>query len=226
MKSLSQNDASRSVLKQSQKVEFPYIIDAFNVHIEVHENVFSPKHFFGWEIFTRNFPDFRDKSVLEIGAGTGVTSIYLAKNGAKKVLATDISPYAVKNIKSNIKLNGLTNIEARQSDIYDKIKKSEKFDYIYWNMPFMPIKRGYEYKNVLERGLFDPGYEITERFIKEARNYLNSGGKILLGTGGDGFGDIKKLHKLAKKYDFSIKLIVEEKSIEIKPVNFLFYELF
>jgi release factor glutamine methyltransferase len=170
-----QNEESRVVLQQSQDEAFPYRIEAFGLPIFVFKDVFSPKHFNGWEIFTRNFPDFKGKSILEIGCGTGITSIYLAVNGASKVLAMDVNPEAVKNTQANIELNNLRNMETRESDIFEALDSSEKFDIIYWNMPFMPIEEGYNYQNVLERGLFDPGYKITETFLKESHKCLNGG---------------------------------------------------
>jgi release factor glutamine methyltransferase len=169
---IKQNEESRMVLQQSQNETFPYQIKAFDLPILVFKDVFSPKHFNGWEIFTRNFPDFKNKSILEIGCGTGVTSVYLAANGASKVIAMDINPEAVKNTQANIELNKLENLETRESDIFKALSLDEKFDIIYWNMPFMPIEEGYDYRNVLERGLFDPGYGITETFLRESSKHL------------------------------------------------------
>lgn len=193
--------------------------------IEVHENVFFPKYFNGSRIFTDNFPSFTGKTVLEIGAGTGITFLYLAKNGAKYVLSTDINKFSIQNINTNIKINNLANIQTRESDVFEKIKNSEKFDYIYWNMPFMPIENNYNYQNILEKGLFDPGYNLTKRFLSEAKLYLNKNGKVLVGTGGKNFGNTEKLIKIAKDNNFKTKLLIKEKSTEINPVNFLFYEL-
>jgi len=225
MKKISQNNASRKVLSDSQDENFPYEFSGLGVKILVFKNVFSPKHFYGWEIFTKKFPNVKNKTILEIGAGTGITSIYLAKHNAKFVLATDINSYAIKNIKANIILNKLKNIEVQKSDMFKGVKKNKRFDYIYWNMPFMPINSKYKYKSVLERGLFDPGYKITDRFLKESKFYLNENGKILLGTGGSNFGNESKLKELAVKYAYKLKLIARKRSMEINPVKFVLFEL-
>src|SRR5262245_10275310 len=93
----SQADVSRRILVDSQQERFPYVIEAFGLTLEVHEHVFSPKHFHGWEIFTRRFPEVQGQRVLEIGCGTGVTSLALLQRGARRVVAVDINPAAVEN---------------------------------------------------------------------------------------------------------------------------------
>jgi release factor glutamine methyltransferase len=222
---LEQNQDSRTVLTESQNETFPYQIEVFGIPILVFKDVFSPKHFNGWEIFTRNFPEFKNKSILEVGCGTGITSIFLATNGAREVLAVDINPQAVQNTLANIELNSLYNMRTRISDIFDHINSLERFDLIYWNMPFMPIEEDYNYQNVLERGLFDPGYELTNRFLTQAKDFLNPNGKVILGTGGQGFGEVEKTDELISLLGYNSKLITLEKSIEVSPVDFILYEL-
>ena len=147
---------SKKILKKSQGEEFPYVIKEFGLEIAVHKGVFSPKHFNGWKVFTRNFPSVNGEEVLEVGCGCGVTSLYLAKNGAKKVVAVDINLKAVRNTIDNTKRNDIQNIDVRYSNIYSAIKHIEKFDTIYWNTPFIYAPESYQYCSELERGLFDP----------------------------------------------------------------------
>src|ERR1700722_19105905 len=114
---MDQNAASRKVLAVSQNEKFPYEIRFGGLRVLVEKNVFSPKYFNGWKIFTLHFPKVNGKEILEIGCGTGITSLYLAKQGAKRVVAADVSSYAVHNTLKNVGLNGLKNIEVRKSDI-------------------------------------------------------------------------------------------------------------
>ncbi len=220
---MEQIEASKKILEESQKEAFPYTFNEFGLEIIVHEGVFSPKHFHGWRVFTQNFPNVDGETVLEIGCGHGATSIYLAKNGAKKVVAVDINKKAVENTLENAKRNNSPNVEVRVSDVYSAIEKSEKFDTIYWNTPFIYVPEDYEYISELERGLFDPGYKLTERFLEEAGSYLTQTGRILLGIGD--FGDIPKFKALAEKFGYSIKLLAKEDSTEMNPVDFQLYEL-
>jgi HemK-related putative methylase len=223
---MNQTMASKKVLSDSQKEIFPYEMSVFGLNIQVNEGVFSPKYFNGWHIFTKNFPDVSGKDVLEVGTGTGITALYLAKNGANSIVAVDINSDAVKNTKVNVKKNKLDKIiDTRESDIFSKVKKGEVFDVIYWNMPFMPANDDYQYSSDLERSLFDPGYKLTDRFLKEARNYLKENGSLIIGTGEGGFADIPKLMDIIKKYRYRHKLLIRKKSSEINPVYFRMYEL-
>lgn len=220
---LNQAEASKSVLEKSQQYEFPYSIKALGLNIIVHREVFSPEHFHGWEIFTSNFPIVKDEDVLEIGCGTGVTGIYLAKHGAKKVVAVDINPDAVANAKENVVINRADNVEVRESDIFSNIADTEKFHTIYWNLPFIYMSATYQYSSMLERGLYDPGYQYTERFLKEAKKHLLENGRVIAGMAD--FADLKRFCYLATKYGYTVRLIASEKSMEVKPVEFRLYEL-
>jgi methylase of polypeptide subunit release factors len=220
---MDQNTASRKVLRESQSDHFPYHIEFEGLDITVEKNVFSPRYFNGWRIFTESFPQVTGKRVLEVGCGTGITSLYLAKQRATHVLAVDISAPAVHNTQTNITSNNLSNIEARQSDIFSNLLPTESFDIIYWNMPFMYQPAGYKYRSLLERGLFDPGYALTERFLREASHHLLPGGKALVGTGN--FGDVERFMDLAKKHGYTVRLISRQDSLEINPVDFQLYEL-
>lgn len=50
---------------------------------------------------------FEAKRVLDVGAGSGILSLYISKKGAKKVLGIDIDPFIVEEATKNRKINGL-----------------------------------------------------------------------------------------------------------------------
>lgn len=219
----NQGDVSRRILAESQDGPFPYTMTAMGLALEVHAHVFSPKHFHGWEVFTRAFPDVRGQDVLEVGCGTGVTAVYLASRGAARVLAVDINPWAVENTRRNAAINRVTQVEARHSDIFSAVRPDESFDAIYWNVPFMPEDEQYVYKDVLERALFDPGYRLIERYLAQAAQFLRPGGYLLAGLGD--FADLDRFRHLCDKYGWTPSLLVTEASAEGNPVTFDLYEL-
>ena len=73
-----------------------------------------------------------DKKVFDFGAGTGILSILAEKMGAESVLAMDIDPIAVENIKDNAKTNNCSVIVAQQGDTADVEKFS--FDIVLANI--------------------------------------------------------------------------------------------
>lgn len=77
--------------------------------------------------------DFTGKSVLDMGCGTCVLGIAMAKKGAKEVVAIDIDENSVENARQNCKLNGVENIEIIHGDAYS-IKENMKFDCIVANI--------------------------------------------------------------------------------------------
>lgn len=60
--------------------------------------------------------DFKGQQVLDMGCGTGVLGIAMAKNGAEHVTAIDIDDMSVENTRLNFSLNGLTNLTAITGD--------------------------------------------------------------------------------------------------------------
>lgn len=61
-----------------------------------------------------------DSSIIDVGCGSGVLSIAAAKLGAKKVLALDVDPVAVRVASENAKLNCVEDIvEVRKNDLLD-----------------------------------------------------------------------------------------------------------
>lgn len=76
--------------------------------------------------------DFDNKSVLDMGSGTGVLAILAAMRGAKPVDAIDIDNWCYLNAKENISRNGLDFINVHEGDatLLDK----RKYDVIIANI--------------------------------------------------------------------------------------------
>lgn len=204
-------DSAKSLLRESQEERFPYFINENNCYglkIQVNKHVFSPKHFSGYHFFISHFPKFKNKTVLEIGCGHGIISCYLTKNGAKKVLATDINSYAVKNTKTNAELNHLNNIEVRESDVFENINESEKFDIIFWNTPWAIVPKNFK-MNPEDYGGFDPEYTSISKYLLEGKNYLTKNGALYLGFGFEG-ADIELIEKLIQEANLKKEIVADD----------------
>jgi release factor glutamine methyltransferase len=216
--------ASRMILEASQNFKQPYWVSVCGHRFIVNPGVFSPRYFGSTDIFSRHFPYRGGERFLEVGCGTGITSVIAAFHGAQKVVALDINPKAVENTQRNASLHALDRIiDARVSDVFSALSTSEHFETIYWNLPFIYVAPRYKYRSVLERALYDPGYSYTRRFLSQAPRFLSREGRVVLGFGD--FGDLQELLQLVDEFKYKMREIASEPSREGMPVNFILYEL-
>lgn len=177
--------------------------------IVVYPGVYSPVFFTDSFWFTKHLLAIirKDTSILEIGTGTGIISIMLGKNSARKIVATDIVPAAVENTKANVRIHKLENIiEVREGDVYFPIRNTEKFDYIFWAHPFN--NSPYPITDPLLRTGFDHNYNSLRSFIEGARNHVNQNGKLLIGTGDS--ADLETIREIANNSNYYMNLLVAE----------------
>jgi release factor glutamine methyltransferase len=120
-----------------------------------------------------------EDTVLELGTGCGLVAIVAAKTGAR-VIATDQSPLAIKNVQENVALHNLqSQIEIRQGSFFSPIKSDEKFSLIAFNPPYLPgTIEDAAYNRAWSGG--KEGYEITEIFLSQCLKYLLPTGRLLL----------------------------------------------
>jgi len=137
--------------------------------------------------------------VLDVFAGTGCIGISILKNIPNaKVDFVDISKQAIKEIKENLKLNGVSSKRYKiyWSDIFNSLeeivarwqKKSFLgYDFIFANPPYIAINRISEIssevlKNDPKRALWggNDGIEIIRRFLREVKKYLKTNGLVFM----------------------------------------------
>ena len=120
-------------------------------------------------------------TVLDMGTGCGILAVIAAMK-ALKVVATDLNPHAVECARLNIKTNNVSGkVDVRQGDLFKPLQKTEKFDLIIFNAPYLPSEP-HEEKTWKGRAWAggQSGREVIDRFIDEAPQYLKDGGRILL----------------------------------------------
>ncbi|WP_445954823.1 50S ribosomal protein L11 methyltransferase [Yeosuana sp.] len=76
--------------------------------------------------------DFEDKSVLDMGCGTGVLAILAEMKGAKNINAVDYDNWCYLNSLENVERNNCKNITVIEGDA--SILKSKKYDIIIANI--------------------------------------------------------------------------------------------
>ncbi len=118
----------------------------------------------------------RNKTILDMGSGTGILSILSSKLGAKKIIAIDNDEDAFKSAKENIKKNKTTNIKALLGDAR-LLSKQDGFDIIIANINRNILLQDMQhYVDVLnKKGLimFSGFYKVDLPLIMEKANELN-----------------------------------------------------
>jgi release factor glutamine methyltransferase len=120
------------------------------------------------DVAIKEFNSFTKATVAEIGVGSGIISITLAKKFPQfKFIATDINPKAIEISKINAKTYNV-NVDFRLSNLLDEI--DEKIDIIISNPPY--VEEEWEFdalKYEPEEALFakDNGTFLLKEIVKE-----------------------------------------------------------
>ena len=118
------------------------------------------------------------QSVLEIGTGSGLVSMY-ASLLSDDVTATDINYNALELAEKNFKLNNINTIRLEFGDLFEPVK-DKKFDVILFNTPYLPTDPDDIINDDLNYA-FDGGLDgrkVIDRFINEVSNHLNDKGIV------------------------------------------------
>jgi len=113
-----------------------------------------------------------DKSILDVGCGTGILSIVAEKMGASKIIGLDIDTWAYDNAHENIRENKCTRITVLKDEVSD-LKSELMFDIVLANINRQNIMKDIKkYSNLLclEGLLICSGFLINEQdmIIREA----------------------------------------------------------
>ncbi len=177
-------------------------VDFYGYTFKVNRNVLIPR--FETELLVSKTVDYIKKyfdkvNILDIGTGSGVIAVTLAKKLNAQVTASDISKKALEIASYNAKINEV-DIKFIESDLFKNIKGT--FDVIVSNPPYiaydevLPAKvKNYEPHSAL----YAPcnGLYFYEEILKEASKYLNKKNMLAFEIGET---EGEALKKMAKKY--------------------------
>ncbi|MBI0033822.1 peptide chain release factor N(5)-glutamine methyltransferase [Lactobacillus sp. M0396] len=130
--------------------------------------------------------------VLDLGTGSGCITVALAKEAAKKQItnldlyASDVTDAALRTSEENFLIHKV-DVTVRKANILIGL---EKFDKIISNPPYIKeTEKDVMDQNVLQNepkeALFGGknGIEFYQKFVKQVRDHLNSGGEFFLEFG-------------------------------------------
>lgn len=107
---------------------------------------------------------------FDIGAGTGVLSAVLARRGAARVMATDVSERALACARDNLQRLGLQNqVELMQTDLFPPGQAAV----VVCNPPWLPARA----TSLLEQAVYDEGSQMLRGFLASLAQHLCPGGE-------------------------------------------------
>jgi predicted RNA methylase len=147
----------------------------------------------------------RGKTILEIGAGTGLLSLCCLRAGAARVIATDVNPAAIANTEYNANTLDLADrLETRlvpldRAEAYSVIRPAERFDLIISNPPWENQTPG----RINDYALYDEGFRLMRSLLAGLAGHLKPGGRAFLAYGC--VDAIHTLQRLAPEFDLTIR---------------------
>ncbi len=133
------------------------------ITIEAENVVFSPKALDkGTELMLKHIELKPDDKVLDLGCGTGVVGIAVAKEiGEDRVVLVDVDVQALECTVVNARLNGLNALDIQESDGFSDVADTD-FSLILSNPPY------------------HTDFAVAKHFIEDGKRHLRIGGKMVL----------------------------------------------
>lgn len=177
------------------------------INLLIKKGVFHPQFFFSTKFLLQAVEkvEFTNKQVLELGAGSGLISFYLASKGAQ-VTATDISTIAIEGLQVN-KNNLKSTINIIHSDLFAQIPV-QPFDYIIINPPYYPKNPN----NQEEMAWFcGTEYEYFHKLFAQLGTYMQSNAMVWMSLSED--CNISQITEIAKNNKFAFKLTKQKRIV-------------
>jgi len=184
------------------------------INLIIPPEVFHPAFFFTTKLLLRYISSLpvKEKTFLELGAGSGIISLFVAKKNAK-VTATDINPVAIEYLKRNSLTNNI-NLQIIHSDLFQNIPR-QHFDYIAINPPFYKKDPVSDKDHAWYCG---KNGEYFQGLFTSLANYSDSTSTILMILS-DGC-DLEMINRYADEYGFRLNTVYTKQNLLER--NFIF----
>ena len=202
-----------TVQKLESALSEEYPIPALGSSLVAFENVLAPRSQETIACFQDGLQAIKphlskQAEVLEVGCGSGCLTLLAAQELGDlevKIHASDLLPEAVATTRVNIKRCTHTENSIQllpSGDLFDPVPTGYRFDLIIFNAPWV-VSRA---RNRAELAIHDDGQHTVRRFFDEIPDYLNLGGRILLGyADASGPKAVQNLERIINEAEFSVE---------------------
>lgn len=182
----------------------------------VSEQVFNPKFYYTSEFMAKHIKVRPDDIVLDMGTGSGIQAV-MAGRMARKVIAVDINPEAVRFAAANVRKNKLENVvTVIQGDLFSPLNQADKFNVILFTPPYLEGRLNSHF----DHALFDPDKALAVKFFKDAGKHLEQDGYVQMVYSSIAGPD--KILEIAELSGWKHTLVTREKTF---TEDFLIYKL-
>lgn len=186
-----------------------------DIQIVVKPGVFHPGMFYSTKFLLSYLESqtLSGKSLIEVGCGSGLISIWAAKQKAH-VTAIDISKLAIENSSVNAQKNAVY-LNIHESDLFKSVER-QIFDWIVINPPYYAKEPKTESDFAWYCGT---NFEYFESLFRQLPEYSNQHTKtVMVLTKGC---DLDSIFSIGKKNGFDFELI-QEKEVLFDEKDYLF----
>ena len=147
-------------------------VPALDARVHPHYGVFSPVRGEYVDLVARApLPPRTDRrTAFDLGTGTGVLAALLARRGAGRVLAGDISPRALACARDNVRRLGL---DGRVTVVGPCLYPEGRAGLVVCNPPWLPARP----VSAVEQGVYDPDGAMLRGFLDGLAGRLEPGGE-------------------------------------------------
>jgi ribosomal protein L11 methyltransferase len=110
-------------------------------------------------------------TALDLGCGTGILAVAAARLGARRALALDVDPQAVKATRENAEANGVSGTVEAGDGTLPEGARGERFDIVLANIGALTIER---LAGALAAATRDGGSVIVSGFLEDAVEALTA----------------------------------------------------
>ncbi len=117
------------------------------------------------------------RRALDLGCGSGVLAVLLARLGARAVVASDVVPAALERARETARANDVE-IDSRLSDMFEGLAPDERFDLVVATLPHKPNCGLQDVLPAAQDGGVD-GTHLFRRMLHDLPQRLAPGGAML-----------------------------------------------